>query len=58
MQREDWDVAPDGSELVLLVRLEEDFHLLLCQVHGEGHLQEEGQEELGEDGFGLLQDQR
>ena len=33
-------------------------HLLLCQVHGEGHLQEEGQEELVEDGFGLLQDQR
>ena len=58
MQRGGGDVAPDGSELVLLVLFPEDLHLLQCQLRGEGHLQEEGQKELGEDGLGLLQDQR
>jgi len=58
MQRGDGDVAPDGSEMVLLVHLPEDFHLLQCQLHGEGHLQEESQEELGENGLSLLQDKR
>lgn len=58
VQQGDGDVAPDGSELVLLLPLPEDFHLLQRQLRGEGHLQEKGWEELGEDGFSLLEDQR
>lgn len=48
-------MAPDGSEQVLPVLLAEDLHLLQRQLRGEGRLDEEGQEELGEDGLRLLQ---
>lgn len=48
-------MAPDGSEQVLPVLLVEDLHLLQRQLRGEGRLDEEGQEELGEDGLRLLQ---
>lgn len=46
-------MAPDGSEQVLPVLLPEDLHLLQRQLRGEGHLEEEGQEELGENGLRL-----
>lgn len=50
----DGEVAPDGSEQVLPALLAEDLHLLQCQLRDKGHLEEEGQEELGENGLRLL----